>query len=460
MTSKKGMLMCLCCISVVTLLTVNGSLWHIRKTEISVRHSSIPVSLSIHLPRNQMVALSRVREAVFNLKNTIDNLPHTPHEVMQAPQTFHPKPSVSTLPLDLTSGTIFVSIASFRDAECSATLVDLFAKAEHPERIFVGVVEQFDVETDLRCIPRRFVECRDRGFSMSDMSRAVRKQLSLFCAYHNVRYRQLHPWESKGPTYGRYVAASMYQGERYFMMIDSHNRFVEGWDVRLLRELHNVPQKRSDDGILRAVLSHYPGAYFYGVDGRKVDKGLRFMCSGHWMESPDGLFRLDGAVIQQRNTTPVLQPFTAAGFLFGESAFIMEVPFDPYLDYLFDGEEVLYSARLFTHGWNSYLPTENLLYHFYGRPHAPKVWAVPNNQWWVHQAVSVKRVLLLLEIPQKGRLPEKPLFKVGDQGLESRVTREIGRYGMGHVRTVKEFWMFAEVDTLNRLGGSSFCRHS
>lgn len=39
---------------------------------------------------------------------------------------------------DSTSDQIFVNIASYRDTECKRTLVDLFSKAERPDRIFVG----------------------------------------------------------------------------------------------------------------------------------------------------------------------------------------------------------------------------------------------------------------------------------------------------------------------------------
>lgn len=43
---------------------------------------------------------------------------------------------------------IFVSIAAFRDAECQWTMRDLFTKAAHPERVFVGVVWQIDPVAD------------------------------------------------------------------------------------------------------------------------------------------------------------------------------------------------------------------------------------------------------------------------------------------------------------------------
>ncbi len=35
----------------------------------------------------------------------------------------------------------------------------------------------------------------------------------------------------------------------------------------------------------------------------------------------------------------------------GSMWLLQEVPFDPELPYLFMGEELLYSARLWTHGW-------------------------------------------------------------------------------------------------------------
>ena len=43
---------------------------------------------------------------------------------------------------------IFVQIASYRDLECRWTVGDTFAKAKHPERIFVGICNQVDLEED------------------------------------------------------------------------------------------------------------------------------------------------------------------------------------------------------------------------------------------------------------------------------------------------------------------------
>ena len=47
---------------------------------------------------------------------------------------------------------IFVSIASYRDPLCKRTIADLFAKADHPERITVGVVQQNQADSAEDCI--------------------------------------------------------------------------------------------------------------------------------------------------------------------------------------------------------------------------------------------------------------------------------------------------------------------
>ena len=51
-------------------------------------------------------------------------------------------------------------------------------------------------------------------------------------------------------------------------------------------------------------------------------------------------------------------PHLAAGMLFLNSNFLKTVPFDPWLPYVFEGEEMLLSARLWTNGYNFYMPNE------------------------------------------------------------------------------------------------------
>ena len=47
-------------------------------------------------------------------------------------------------------GSIYLSVASFRDEHCPATLTDAFAKARDPDKLFVGLVQQNCEETRCR----------------------------------------------------------------------------------------------------------------------------------------------------------------------------------------------------------------------------------------------------------------------------------------------------------------------
>ena len=79
-------------------------------------------------------------------------------------------------------------------------------------------------------------------------------------------------------------------------------------------------------------------------------------------------------------------PFVAAGFLFAPATFLHEVPFDPFLPYIFMGEEISMSARLWTSGYDIFSPTVNVLNHYYVRRHYPKFWESVNRLGCVHQA--------------------------------------------------------------------------
>src|SRR5262249_10275685 len=112
--------------------------------------------------RQQMRQVRAKRQPHPALRPTHDT--HEPHELpdhmreQQPVQTTEEFDDTNTFPTNkqpenmLTDNpreeTIFVSIASYRDPECIATVLDLFRKAQYPGRVFVGVYEQNDPETD------------------------------------------------------------------------------------------------------------------------------------------------------------------------------------------------------------------------------------------------------------------------------------------------------------------------
>ena len=79
-----------------------------------------------------------------------------------------------------------------------------------------------------------------------------------------------------------------------------------------------------------------------------------------------------------KSIEPKYAPFVAAGFFFCHGAFLHEVPFDPLLPWIFMGEEISMSVRLWTAGYDIFSPTINVLNHYYVRRHYPKFWETTN----------------------------------------------------------------------------------
>ena len=229
---------------------------------------------------------------------------------------------------------IFVSIASYRDKECSTTLRSLYQNAAHPAKVFVGIVQQ-----------------NKQGDSECEIGR---KRLY---TQGNVRILRLNDDDAKGPCYARYLASGLYQGETYYFQIDSHTLFEKGWDVKLIKMMKNLPAK--------GVISHYP------VPWDKRESMMSVPTFTH-------VRRYESIYTFQSEYADNAEHFgIAGGMMFAPGEIIRDVYFDPGLEYVFHGEEMLYSARLYTYGYNFYSPTMNVVYHYYTRNDEPKVWDNP-----------------------------------------------------------------------------------
>ena len=169
----------------------------------------------------------------------------------------------------------------------------------------------------------------------------------------------------------------LYRGQRYLLMVDSHNRFIHHWD-RALIGMH----KSLED--TKAVLTHYPEPYADGMDTNKEPQTTAYQCRANFFKE---YLKFDAIVIG-RSEKPRLQPFSAAGFMFAEAHILHNVPFDPHLPFLFDGEEVLYTIRMWTAGYNLFTPSYSVAYHFYTRKEAPKIWSEQGVNWQNAQAKS------------------------------------------------------------------------
>lgn len=259
--------------------------------------------------------------------------------------------------------TIFVSIPSYRDTNCSTTLKSLFANAQYPKRVFVGLYEQ----NDLSAAEER---CTLEG--------------TPFVAYEaQIRRVRVAHTEAKGPLWARKHIFDLYRDETYYMMIDAHTLFLRNWDTRLTMELdylHDV------HGVTLPILSTYPHNSQDLSTTPTVDGGDAFIV-------PDAQHKRDSTttvcdVLQAKHFPQVLHasekpsgqyyrtPFVSAGYLFTYGRFCSTLRTalrELHLPHVFSGEEVLIAAIAYTNGWDVYAPPYVNVFHKYN--HDNPIWS-------------------------------------------------------------------------------------
>lgn len=279
---------------------------------------------------------------------------------------------------------IFVQIASYRDPELVATVQDAIQKAAAPQNLSFGIVWQGKAGSDPLPIE------------------------SLHCC----RLLLIDADRSRGVCWARSKTQLLWEGEPYTLQIDSHMRFVPGWDELLLRMLAHCPSPKP-------LLTAYPPAY---TPPDSLHPGApTTLAASHFTEQ--GLLSLVSGTSLEYFTTPQLGLFIAAGFWFAPSQLLWELPYDPLL--YFQGEEINLTVRAWTHGWDIYHPNQIVCYHEYMRSGKPRHWD-DHQHWWQQDQLAHQRLRQLL-------------------GMEPN-TIDLDRYGLGTHRSLSAYEQFSGVD--------------
>lgn len=280
---------------------------------------------------------------------------------------------------------IFVSIAAYRDPELAPTVRDLIAKADHPDALRICICDQFGPEAP---------ELPD---DLRDDPRIVRIAI---------------PWhESRGACWARARIQDEFDDEDYYLQLDSHHRFIPGWDTALLAELAMT-------GRDKALLTGYVNAYHPDepLDDELGPQELHF-----------DAFHADGIAVfcpwgmpdERRTGRPIRGRFLSGHFIFAPGAFVREVPYDRELYFI--GEEISLSVRAFMEGWYIFHPSRVILYHEYTRAYRE------NKHWSDHEEGRVTRPWYEYDITSRQRV------------VELLTNRE----GRGSVRTLREYEDYA-----------------
>tara|TARA_R110000824_G_scaffold65538_1_gene170590 strand:+ start:1493 stop:2731 length:1239 start_codon:yes stop_codon:yes gene_type:complete len=290
-------------------------------------------------------------------------------------------------------GKIFISIASYRDPELIPTIDDCIKKASHPSKLCFCVLNQY---------------CDDDSFNNFKKYRKDKR-----FKFIDLNYKQ-----SRGVCFARSIISSHFSEEEYYLQLDSHHRFVKGWDEICKSKLRSLKKQ----GIKKPLLSSYLPSY--DPDGDRLKASWRLVCDRFMPEGP--IFLKPHSIDNPSGLE--LARFLGGHFIFTSGKFCQQVPYDPFL--YFHGEETSLSARAYTHGYDIFHLDEVVAWHFYGRKNNIRHWD-DDSKWGDLNLFSFRRYRSLLLMDDKK-----------DRGL--------GPYGLGSCRSLSDYENFCGIKFSSR----------
>lgn len=305
--------------------------------------------------------------------------------------------------------TIFVSIASFCDPLLEFTVRSALTQASRPERVRIAIVDQQQLHLRMP-VPEHWAA--------------------------QVQVIHIDPLEARGPCWARALAMSLYQGERWFLQIDSHTWFEPGWDERLVRWGEACAALNP-----YCLLTAYPNP-FRMVDGQPRAELIssqvlaHVVKTGEQFDAAHPVLMFEGVPVH--SDQPIYGLHVAAGCLFAPGAVVSALPYDPFL--YFHGEEQSFALRAWTRGWDIFHIPGVPLYHHYvpasgsGRP-----------MHWSPE-FDAQRTLRSTVLSERANSRLRALLWDG---------ADLGVYGLGTARSLAEYAAFSGIDYAQRVIGAS-----
>jgi len=313
---------------------------------------------------------------------------------------------------------IFVQIAAYRDPELIPTLVSMIDNADEPDNLTFGICWQHNQNDEFD--QKIYEYMKDDRFQIID-----------------VKNKRGH-----GTCWARHTIQHLYCEEEFTLAIDSHHRFVPGWDSKLKSMYYYLQQKGHPKPLLTGYVTSYK-PWLENSDGT----GEYSMENGFETEPwkmvfdrfiPEGaIFFLPTSMTGSELKEPIPSRFYSAHFIFSTGQMCNEVPHDP--NYYFHGEEISLAVRAFTHGYDLFHPNKIIAYHEYTRKGRPHHWDDCNKEqgrqhdWWEVNEMCHKRNRILF-------------------GMDGEDSNQInfGEYGFGNERTVEEYERYAGINFKKR----------
>lgn len=124
--------------------------------------------------------------------------------------------------------TIFITIPSYEDPQLIETIDSAISKASYPKNIFFAVALQY------------------KKVKAPDMGKYFRNP--------NIKYTYYNVDTRPGVNQVRHDLQKFYNGQDYYLMIDSHSLFMDNWDEILIKEHEKVCKDLGHDKVILSQL--------------------------------------------------------------------------------------------------------------------------------------------------------------------------------------------------------------
>ena len=230
---------------------------------------------------------------------------------------------------------------------------------------------------------------------------------------------------SEGLGWARAQIQKLYFDDaEYTMQLDSHMRFAPNWDTTLI---HMMKKTGSD----KPIISHYcPGFSTKDLANEEYlnKQALLKMYCLRFNETGTVSFRSNYVPKEQRDGNPLPSMLVSGHFYFTLASHIREYVYDPNL--YFAGDEVSLATRSWTRGWDIFNPSEHVVWHNYTREERVCHWSDQKVGYGSLHKESLKRLRQMLHGEKNGK--------------------EIGIYGLGEKRTLKDFERISGINFAQR----------
>jgi len=294
---------------------------------------------------------------------------------------------------------IFVQLASYRDPQLIPTIEDMLNKADNKKQFTFGICWQYDDD------------------ELADIKKYDKKK--------NFRIKKYHFSESEGLGWARNVTNSLYDGEELTLQLDSHHRFAQGWDTMMLEDYEQA-KSLCDKPIVTTYCTPWE-------PDKNIFEPVPCYMRQYEFSQDKLLMSMPHHILDYKKRNKVLRTRTISGhYYLVNGKFIEEVPYDP--DIYFGGyvEETTLSVRAFTCGYDFYSPYRQYIWHEYTRNYRRKHWDDHGKNEHGKKA-SFERDIY-------ARNKTRQLFGQEEHNIE------IGKYGFGTTRTLKEYEEFGGFD--------------